>query len=208
MGLNTLQATCNRVKERPRSSRIRMIFGSALLFAWLVTAANAFSQSPASPSMTWPEATAQIVKLRTTSETCVSIVKQYGNAAQKAQIRLAYGDAKANVDAIIAGLTVALYEDGKSGSLPSLQEDLQTASNDVQSFCGVAGKVLPTSSKHKGVVDEIAKASIEPLIKAVSDGIAALYNNHRNDKELVKKTIQAQLEAAKWQDFDKIPSGQ
>ena len=185
-----------------------MISGSALLFSWLVTAATAFSQSPATPSMTWPEATAQIVKLRTISETCVSIIKQYGNAAQKGQTRLDYGDAKANADAIIAGLTVALYADGKSDSLPSLQKDLQTASNDVQSFCGTASKILPASSRHKGVVDELAKASIEPLIKAVSDGIAALYNNHRNDKELVKKTIQAQLEAAKWQDFDKITAGQ
>ena len=66
----------------------------------------------------------------------------------------------------------------------------------------------PKTEGHKGVVDDIAKAAIDPLVKAVSDGIAALYKNHRADRDVIKKTIQTQLEAAKWQDYDKIVAGQ
>lgn len=178
----------------------------ALLLTLPSTAAFA-QNSGAAANVTWPEATAQIAKLRTTAETCVSIIKQYGPSAQKAQARIDYGNAKSNADGIITGLTTALFTTGDTGGLPSLKQDLSVVSSDLSKLCDSATGLLPPSSGHKGILDEIVKAALDPLIKAVSDGVSALYNNHRADKELIKKTIQSQLEAAKWQEFDKIEPG-
>jgi hypothetical protein len=178
---------------------------ASLLMLSLVTA---HAQNPGQvANMTWPEATAQIAKLRTTSETCVSVIKQYGRSAQKAQARIDYGHAKSSADAIITGLTTALFTSGETASLPTLTQDLNLVASDLSKLCDSATSVLPSSSGHKGPLDDIVKAAIEPLLKAVSDGVSALYNNHRADKELIKKTIQSQLEAARWQEFDKIAPG-
>ena len=40
--------------------------------------------------------------------------------------------------------------------------------------------------------------------QGISEGVAALYNNHRKDKALTRQTIQTQLEAAKWPDFGEV----
>ena len=189
-----------------RRSRPLSFVGLVLFFA--MGSAPVFAQDAAAKEMTWPEATAQLANLRTTAETCVSLLKRYGNAAKKAQGRLDYADAKGNVDAIIAGLTTALATDDSPSSLLSLQDRLTKSSSSLKNFCGAASSVLPSSTGHKGLIDEIAKSAIEPLVKAVSDGVAALYNNHRADSALTRRTIQTQLEAAKWLDFDKIPSAQ
>jgi hypothetical protein len=58
------------------------------------------------------------------------------------------------------------------------------------------------------VVTDIAKGAIEPVIKALSAGVAALYNNHRKDKALTRRTIQTQLKAAKWLDFGEVKAAQ
>ena len=47
----------------------------------------------------------------------------------------------------------------------------------------------------------MVNAAVEPVIKALSEAVAALYNNHRKDDALTRQTIQTQLEAAKWPDF-------
>ena len=71
-------------------------------------------------------------------------------------------------------------------------------------FCGTVSKLLPATAGHRGVIEDIAKSAIEPLIKALSEGIAALYNDHRKDDELMRLTIRTQLEAAKWPDFSQV----
>ena len=48
---------------------------------------------------------------------------------------------------------------------------------------------------------DILKGAIEQLLKPLSDAVATLYNHHRTDNEQTRKTIQTQLEAARWQDF-------
>jgi hypothetical protein len=162
----------------------------------------------ADDDMQWPEATAQLASLRTKAETCVALLKRYGNQTKIAQGKLGYADAKAEIDAVITGLTTALAESGQPDSLPSLQNRLNLGSANLQSFCDSTAKVMPPNAGHKGIVDEIAKAAIEPLIKAVSSGVATLYSNHRGDLALTRKTIQTQLEATRWLNFDRVPAAQ
>src|SRR3954451_22700856 len=71
----------------------------------------------------WQEAVAQLARERTQAETCASVLKKYGkdNATITDRGSLSYGEAKAEYDAVIAGLSVALARGGQPASLPDLQ---------------------------------------------------------------------------------------
>jgi hypothetical protein len=113
--------------------------------------------------MTWPEAVAQLTSERTKAETCVSLVKKHGNEAQIARGQLAYANAKGDADAVIAGLITALSAGQQPTSLSSLQAKLSNVD------------LLPSTVGQKGIINDIAKASILPLLKMLSDGVSALY---------------------------------
>jgi hypothetical protein len=59
------------------------------------------------------------------AETCVALLKKYGNDTARDRGSLAYGQAKAEYDGVIGGLIVALARKGQPGSLPDLQAQLQ-----------------------------------------------------------------------------------
>jgi hypothetical protein len=54
------------------------------------------------------------------------------------------------------------------------------------------------------VWEEIAKGPVEPLVKAISDGVGALWTRHVEKDKLELETKRAQLEAAKWPRFGDI----
>jgi hypothetical protein len=66
-------------------------------------------------SMTWPDAVAQLTSARTKAETCVALLKKYGNETQVSRGQLTYTNAKADADAVIAGLIVALFRRATAG---------------------------------------------------------------------------------------------
>ena len=59
-------------------------------------------------AISWPGAVGQIAGERARPETCVALMKKYGDDAQKARGEITYTNAKADFDAVIAGLITAL----------------------------------------------------------------------------------------------------
>jgi len=160
-------------------------------------------------TMSWPEAVGQIAGQRTKAETCVALMKRYGNDAQIARGQLTYADAKADFDAVIAGLIAALSAGQTPASLPSLQAKLTSGVSALLEFCNMVSNLLPDTPGQKSVMDELAKIiPIEPLLKMLSEGVSALYSNHRNDDTLTRRTIQTQLEAARWPTFSEVKVAQ
>ena len=53
----------------------------------------------------------------------------------------------------------------------------------------------------KGVVEDLAKGAIEPLVDALKAAAGGLWGQHVKMEELEVETIKGQLEAAKWPDF-------
>jgi hypothetical protein len=159
--------------------------------------------------MSWPEAVGQIAGQRTKAETCVALMKRYGNDAQIARGQLTYADAKADFDAVIAGLIAALSAGQTPASLPSLQAKLTSGVSALLEFCSMVSNLLPDTPGQKGVMDELAKIiPIEPVLRMLSEGVSALYSNHRNDDTLTRRTIQTQLEAARWPTFSEVKAAQ
>ena len=155
--------------------------------------------------MTWAEAVAQVASTRTKAETSAAILKRFGDSGHVARGQLIYCDAKAEADAVIAGLIVAVSAKGVPESLPSLQDRVERAVTGLAQLRKLAESQLPELEGRKDFnVGDILKGAIEQLLKPLSDAVAALYNNHRTDNELTRKTIQTQLEAARWPDFAEV----
>jgi hypothetical protein len=175
------------------------------LSALLVLTGPAISQPT---TISWPEAVAQLAGQRANAETCVSLVKKYGDDAQIARGQLTYTSAKADADAVIAGLITVLSAGQAPASLASLQTKLSSGVSGLVAFCGTVSNLLPNTAGQKNVVVDIAKVAVEPLLKMLSDGVSALYTNHRADDALTRRTIQTQLEAARWPTFSEVKVAQ
>jgi hypothetical protein len=151
----------------------------------------------------WQEAVARLARERTLAETCVALLKKYGDAAARDRGSLAYGQAKAEYDGVIGGLTVALASKGQPGSLPDLQAQLQRGFEEREAFCRSVQPLLPPPpSGQKGPIADIVGGAVKPVI----DALVAIWSRTRDDDALMRKTIQTQLEATSWPAFDKVAS--
>jgi hypothetical protein len=171
------------------------------LIALFVLAGPAVCQTV---SIGWPEAVGRLAGERSRAEFCVALLKGHGDEGQIARSQFAYGKAKADFDGVIAGLETALALRASPESLSSLHDALQRGASSLEEVCKSVGDLLPDTSGQKNVLVNIVKQAIEPLLKSLSEAVSALYNNHRQDDALTRRTIQTQLEAARWPDFAKV----
>jgi hypothetical protein len=180
----------------------------AALLALLVLMDAVIAQPAA---ISWPDAVGQIAGERARAETCVALMKKYGDDAQKARGQITYSNAKADFDAVIAGLITALSAGQAPASLSSLQARLNSGVSGLAEFCGTVGNLLPKAAGQtdKDVMIDIAKMiPFEQLLKMLSEGVSALYTNHRSDDALTRKTIQTQLESARWPAFSEVKAAE
>jgi hypothetical protein len=183
--------------------------GALLALLALFTLTDSVIAQPA--AISWPDAVGQIAGERAKAETCVALIKKYGDPAQRARGEIIYTNAKADFDAVIAGLIVALSAGQTPTSLSSLQDKLSSGASGLSQFCGTVINLLPkaTGQTEKDVGIDILKAiPLEQLLKMLSDGVAALYTNHRSDDALTRRTIQTQLESARWPAFSEVKAEQ
>ena len=72
----------------------------------------------------------------------------------------------------------------------------------MQDICGAA---LKTVAPHtKGFREEVAKGAVEPLIKAISDGVGAVRKLSGDKDKLAIDTKKTKLEATRWPEFGDI----
>jgi len=150
----------------------------------------------------WPEVIGKLTDEKRQAVVCVGLLKSRGDNAAIEDVKLDYGRAKGKVDGVIAGLTDVLFEGGKPGRLSTMQDSLTASGAALKRICDAAAKTAAPNTK--GVWDEVAKAAIEPLIKAIADGIGGLWSWKVDNDKLLQKTRQTKLEAAQWPDFADI----
>ncbi len=148
----------------------------------------------------WQEAVARLAYERTKAETCVKELKKYGDKAPISRGEDAYNDAKAEYDAIIQGLTVALARKGEPASLPDLEARLQRGFDEREAFCKSVQPLIPSTVGQKSPIADIIGGLVGPVI----DAIKAIYLRGRDDDALMRKTIETQLEATSWPAFASI----
>ena len=186
---------------------VRSIAFLALLASFVLT--GSVIAQPA--AISWPDAVSQIAGERAKSETCVALMKKYGDDPQKARGEITYSNAKADFDAVIAGLITVLSAAQTPASLSSLQAKLNGGVSGLAEFCGTVGNLLPKAAGQTDkdvMVDIVKMIPFEQLLKMLSEGVSALYTNHRSDDALTRKTIQTQLESARWPAFSEVKAAQ
>ena len=152
------------------------------------------------PEINWQEAVARLAQERTRAEACVRMLKKYGDAAGIDRGSLAYDGAKAEYDAVIAGLNVALARKQQPASLADLRGRLQRGFEKREAFCQSVQQLIPQTSGEKSWIAEIVKGAVGPVIQAIQ----AVYFRAKDDNLLMRKTIQTQLEATAWPAFASV----
>jgi len=155
----------------------------------------------------WPEAVARLTKERSNAEVCVASLKGRGNSEQVSRGRLAYGAAKADLDAVIAGLMTALSEGGNPESLPSLEAELERGASGLAAFCKTVNDLPLSTVAPKNWVGDAVKEAIEPLIKtSVRSRLDYLHEfPQRQGRDTHEHSNPA---GAKWPDFDTVQAAQ
>jgi hypothetical protein len=151
----------------------------------------------------WQEAVARLARERTLAESCAALLKKYGDVHSIDRGSLAYTNAKAEYDGIIAGLSVALASRDKAFSLPGLEASLRRGFEKRGAFCkSVQPLLVMTKQGEKGIVDEIVASGLIGLLLQAGKEI---WQRIRDDNALMRKTIGTQLEATVWRPFASIP---
>ena len=169
-----------------------------IILASIVAATLSVAQTP----IGWPEVIGLLAKARTQATTCVQVLKSNGDKASIGRAQLTYGMAEGEMEGVIAGLTIALVEGGEPSSLPTAQVSLESAGKGLKEICDAAVKTITPNTK--GVWEELARGAVEPLIKAISDGVSALWTRKVEKDKLEIETKKTQLESAKWPKFSDI----
>ena len=148
----------------------------------------------------WQEAVARLSRERTHAETCASVLKKYGDPAAKDRGSVDYGEAKAEYDGIIAGLSVALARRSSQLAFRICRAGSNAALRNVKHFVKAHCRLCPKARGRRALLKEIVSGAIGPLIQAVQ----AIYFRAKDDNLLTRKTIQTQLEATSWPAFASI----
>jgi hypothetical protein len=155
-------------------------------------------------TMRWPEAVAALAAERTRAETCVRLLKRHaGNdAAALSRGERAYAEAKAEVDAVIAGLIVVLAEGGTPPDLADLEARLTLGVQAREAFCTQVIALVPEDPGTRDLkrLVQLAGTVLPPLLEAAR----TLYAFVTGQDRMLRQTIQTQLEATKWSAFADI----
>jgi hypothetical protein len=150
----------------------------------------------------WQEAVARLAYERTKAETCVKELKKYGDDAAKSRGEDAYNDAKAEYDAILSGLIVALARKGEPASLPDLEGRMQRGFEAREAFCKSVQPLVPSSSGQRSPITDVIGGAVGPVIEAIK----SIWTRKQDDDALMRTTIATQLEATSWPAFASITS--
>ena len=154
------------------------------------------------PPIAWPEAIARLAAERTRAVTCATQARTL--SGDTAALAAAYGAAKAEMDGIIAGLSVALAEGRKPKALEDLPQRIETAVTLREAFCrAVAERSPPAVVGAKLAVSDLL--GVGKLVKELREAGLAIWDRITDADRLRRDTIRAQLEATRWPNFADLP---
>ena len=152
----------------------------------------------------WQEATARLTAEKERAEAATRIVKRFGDPAEHASAEITYAEGKAESDAVVAALAVALARREPPESLESLQQRLAQAVAARATLTTLARDQIGAAAAREGAKDldwAAVTAVAANLLPALEAAVAALWNRREEADALTRKTIATQLEAARWADF-------
>jgi len=182
---------------------LRRGLGAIVVLSGLLVAAAPAGAQPAPappPGITWQEAIAELAGERTRAVACAARARARP-AATAERLGTRYAEAKAEFDAVIAGLAVVLAQGGAPVALPELERRLRAGFEAREEFCRlVIASMPPPPAGQRNALVEMVGAVVGPLIQ----GLIELYKRGDDNDRLRRDTIRAQLEATKWPDYSAV----
>jgi len=171
---------------------------------WLIALAVGCSAAwtASAQDIGWQEAVARLAQERTLAETCVALLKKYGKDGGLDRGRLDYADAKAEYDAVIAGLGVALAQSDQPASLPDLEARLRRGFDKRQAFCAAVKRLVPPPPP--GGKSPVIDVTVDVQIGQLFDAAKAIWLHKLDDDVLRRKTIETRLEDTRWPSFASV----
>jgi hypothetical protein len=126
----------------------------------------------------------------TQAVTLAGLLKKHGNEPQRDREALLYTEAKAESDAVLAGLLVALDQRGGPAALPDLEARLQHAVERGKALADHVAPLLPDRVGQKAGVGDLLANTVEALLDPLVEAVRALWQARRAD------ALFAQLEDA------------
>ena len=108
--------------------------------------------------------------------------------------------AKAEVDAVLAGLTVVLAQRGTPPDLADLETRLTRGVQAREAFCTQVSTLVPPDPGTRELLIPLLGVFLPPLLEAAR----TLYTGKTEQDRLLRQTIQTQLEATQWSTFADI----
>jgi hypothetical protein len=133
--------------------------------------------------------------------TLAGLLKKHGDETQRDRGALLYAEAKAESDAVLAGLLVALDQRGGPAALPDLEARLRRAVERDKALAEHVAPLLPDRAGQKAGVGDILAKPVETLFAPVVEAVRTLWQAHRENDALKRATIRTQLEGTRWPEF-------
>jgi hypothetical protein len=123
------------------------------------------------------------------------------DAATADRLGASYTEAKADIDGVIAGLSVVLTQGGgQPVALPDLEQRMAKGFEGRKHFCEAVLARLPPQEGERSLVADLVSGVAKPLIEAVVD----LYKYGSEANRLRRDTVRAQVEATRWPNYTDI----
>jgi hypothetical protein len=159
---------------------------------------------PAMPEeVGWQRQVAALAAERIRAVTAAGIIKRRGGPGDLTTAEIAYGDGRAEVEAIVAALRIALEQGKGADDLADLEARLARAVAAREVLARRAKELSETDSGSKSVlVDILAPEAAKGLAAAVG----GLWRRRGEREKAVREAIADRLETARWPDFAAIGS--
>jgi len=150
-----------------------------------------------SNEISWQSAVAELTAEKERAVTAVGIIKRLGGPGDLTAAEIAYGDGRAETEAVIAALTISL-EQGKD---PDDRADLDARIERATAARETLGRrAQELAAGTRGPALDLLASALPSLLSAVG----ALWSRHSDRDAATRTTIAARLDAARWPPFADI----
>ena len=152
-----------------------------------------------SETLSWQKAVAELTAERNRAEASVLIIKRLGDPGDITSAEIAYGGGRAEAEAVIAALIIALHQGKGADDIVDIDTRMSQAVGARETLARRATDLA--AGKKSAGIDLLAKA-LPSLLLAVG----ALWRRCGESDVSTRATIAARLESARWLPFaDIIP---
>jgi hypothetical protein len=148
-------------------------------------------------TLSWQSAVAELTAEKERAVTAAGLVKRFGGPGDLTAAEIAYGDGRAETEAVIAALAIAL----ESGSGPDDRADLDARVERATAARETLGRrAQDLAAGTRGPALDLLASALPSLLSA----IGALWTRRADRDAATRATIATRLDAARWPPFADI----